>query len=185
MLALAGGPQTKMITGGRKAEDGEPKEEESDKEEPTPPSHEELYKSNLKKAKAAITSLTAEISAMEMLKAQLEAIVDNERKKLKAAYLEQVCKLQTKLEESKKKHVHAFLGFPVKGSDLPPDNLEGKVNELAQASANHCCCPQRGQEAVGSHQEVGKQPFQLILPLQRLAHKSHLVHTFFVGHPPS
>ena len=51
---------------------------------------------------------------MEMLKAQLEAIVDNEHKKLKQAYLEQVCKLQTKLEESKKKHAHAFLSFPVK-----------------------------------------------------------------------
>ena len=61
-----------------------------------------------------MTCLTAEISAMEMLKAQLEAIVDNEHKKLKQAYLEQVCKLQTKLEESKKKHAHAFLSFPVK-----------------------------------------------------------------------
>ena len=66
----------------------------------------------MKKANTAMTCLTAEISAMEMLKAQLEAIVDNsERTELKQAYFEQVCKLQTNLEESKNKYVLYIQSF--------------------------------------------------------------------------
>ncbi|CAK9027802.1 unnamed protein product, partial [Durusdinium trenchii] len=90
--------------------------------------------------------ITVGISAMEMLKAQLEAIVDNsERTELKQAYFEQVRKLQTNLEESKKKYVYTVLFG--KGSDLPPDNLEVKAEELAQLQ----------QTIAAAHREVKKQ----------------------------
>lgn len=118
-------PPKALFEGRREHPAGEPAQEQEPQEE---------YNLLYKKAKGALTSLTTEISGLEVVASQLDSLpADGTVGKFKQAYQDQTLQCSTKLQEEKQTSVAKFAAFPGKGKvdDLSEAELQEKINDIA------------------------------------------------------
>eukprot|EP00438_Fugacium_kawagutii_P005231 Skav218959 [mRNA] locus=C8745612:21:479:+ [translate_table: standard] len=115
---------TKALPEGRQEQAGEQPQELQPQEE---------YNLLYKKAKGALTSLTSEISGLEVVSSQLDSLpADGTVGKFKQAYQEQTLQCSTKLQETKQTSVAQFAAFPGKGKvdDLTEAELQQQIQAI-------------------------------------------------------
>lgn len=154
--ALQGGFQAKMIGCGKPGQEMAQTGGTQNQSEPAKElTKEEAYKLAWKKVKTALNSVVVEVGSLDMVKHQLEAITDQQHKKLKTAYVEQLEKATTKLKDTQRAKVAEFLAFPGKGSEVEASLLETQTQALKVLL----------DSVLHEHKELKKQ----LLPIKKWA----------------
>ena len=134
-LAVSGGPKQVMI--GHKKDKETPKDKEgenvnSDHEEEALA---EKYKTAYKKARAALNSVTSELSGLEVVEGKLAGVLGHD--KMKVAYKEQLESSMELLKNAKQDALKRFKEFPGKVDSGDGDKAE-KVLEKVQELTQEC-----------------------------------------------